>query len=310
MTASILCKSECILGESPLWIPEKNRLMWVDIERKRIYEYNCENQQICYWQLDKRVSLLVPSIENNTLILGMQGGMAKLCLSDNRLFWLSDIEKELEQNRCNDGACDVKGRLWVGTMSTNFDADAGSLYLLDEHSSITRKLSDVTISNGLVWSLDNKKMYFIDTVKRCVQSFFFDSEKGSIEFEKIVVEIPESLGSPDGMTIDEEGMLWIAHYGGFGVYRWNPNSGILIEKISLPVPNITSCVFGGKNLDILFITTARQELSKEELNQYPESGNVFYFKTRVKGLPANKCHLQGLKNIFSNYVCYPKYLLS
>ncbi len=310
MIASILCKCECILGEGPLWLPEKEMLMWVDIERKLIYEYDWVSRKTSFWQLEKRVSLLLPSVEDDTLILGMQGDVAKFRLSDNRLCWLSDIEKKIDNNRCNDGACDIKGRLWIGTMSMQFDADAGSLYMLDEDLSLTKKLSEVTISNGLVWSLDNKRMYFIDTMKRCVQSFLFDVEKGSIVFERIVVKIPESLGSPDGMTIDEEGMLWIAHYGGFGVYRWNPNTGNLIEKISLPVPNITSCVFGGQDLDILFITTARQELTDEELKRYPESGNLFYVKTTVKGLPSNRCKFKKSTDNHSNHIFYQKLAFS
>jgi sugar lactone lactonase YvrE len=103
-----------------------------------------------------------------------------------------------------------------------------------------------------------------------------------------VINIPEALGAPDGMTIDEEGMLWIAHWGGFGVYRWNPQNGELLTKIKIPVPNVSSCAFGGEDFDHLFITSARQDLSEQELRDYPASGDVFWVKLPVKGKPANK----------------------
>jgi sugar lactone lactonase YvrE len=131
-------------------------------------------------------------------------------------------------------------------------------------------------------------MYFIDTPTHCVRSFLFDVESGDIQFEKVVIEIDKQNGSPDGMTIDEEGMLWIAHWNGFGVYRWNPLNGKLLDKISLPVPQVSSCVFGGDKLNYLFITTARENMSEAELQKYPDSGNVFIVETKVKGLPAFK----------------------
>ncbi|HYH55030.1 MAG TPA: SMP-30/gluconolactonase/LRE family protein [Anseongella sp.] len=279
------------MGEGPLWMPESNRLMWVDIERGLIFEYDVKEHRTYYRQLGRRVSLLVPAEDKDCLILGLQGGLARLSLSDGRLQWMADIEKEKADNRCNDGRADTAGRLWVGTMSTRFDTGAGALYLVKEDLTPRRKIGEVSISNGLVWSPDNARMYYIDTPTQRIQSFFFDPESGEIAFEKIAVEIPRELGSPDGMAIDAAGMLWVAHYGGFGVFRWNPFTGRLLEKISLPVPNVTACTFGGKDLDTLFITTARQELSPEELEQYPQSGNLFCIRTNAKGLPANKCSL-------------------
>lgn len=104
-----------------------------------------------------------------------------------------------------------------------------------------------------------------------------------------MIQIPNETGSPDGMTIDEEGMLWIAHWGGFGVYRWNPHNGQLTDKIEVPVPQVSSCAFAGENLDYLVITTARENLKEEELRKYPESGSIFFIKVNVKGMVSNKC---------------------
>ncbi|RYZ48122.1 MAG: hypothetical protein EOP49_19470 [Sphingobacteriales bacterium] len=191
------------------------------------------------------------------------------------VFWV-DIEKDIENRRCNDGAIDNKGRIWVGVMDVQCTAGLGSLYRLDSVSDRPVKmLEGLTIPNGLVWSRNGDRMYFIDTVSRCVKSFLFNLANGSIEFEKDAITIPASLGMPDGMTIDEEGMLWIALYGGFSVGRWNPINGKLVDLIKLPVPKITNCCFAGDNLDQLVVTSAKENLSPEELAKYPESGNLF-----------------------------------
>lgn len=226
---------------------------------------------------------------NNTLILGLNGGIGRFDLGSENLEYLLDIETENKNIRCNDGACDSKGRLWIGSMHQDFKPGAASLYVIDKDLQINKKLDDLTISNGLVWSLDNSRLYFIDSPSQAVQSFIFNEETGEIEFEKNAIEIPSELGIPDGMTIDKEGMLWIAHWGGYGLYKWNPNNGSLLDKIEIPAPYVTSCTFAGEKLDHLVITTARADLNEEDLARYPDSGNVFWAKSDVSGIEANSC---------------------
>jgi sugar lactone lactonase YvrE len=199
------------------------------------------------------------------------------------------VEEGLPLNRCNDGKCDAEGRLWVGTMSRMFTAGAGSFYSIDQNFKVQKHLDQITISNGMAWSEDNKTLYYIDSPTQQVNAFHFDLENGEIRFDRTVIEIPTEMGTPDGMCIDQEGKLWVAHYGGFGVYRWDPVSGKLMEKIELPVPNITSCTFGGENLDILLITTARENLTDSQLGEYPLSGDVFLVQTNTKGSLPNPC---------------------
>lgn len=150
-------------------------------------------------------------------------------------------------------------------------------------------MDQVTISNGMAWTKDNKTLYYIDSPTQQVNAYHFDLEKGLLQFDRTVIDIPISLGTPDVMCIDRAGKLWIAHYGGSGVYRWDPNSGKLIEKIELPVPNITSCAFGGENLDTLLVTTARENLNETQLFEYPLSGDVFLIQTNTKGFLPNPC---------------------
>ena len=139
----------------------------------------------------------------------------------------------------------------------------------------------------MVWTEDNRAFYFIDTPSRHIQEFDFDLKTGEIQFRRIAVEVPHALGFPDGMCLDREGMLWVGHYGGSGVYRWNPKTGELLDKIVLPVPHVTSCCFGGEKLDILLVTTAQENLSPTQLAEFPHSGDVFLLQVDVPGYRSN-----------------------
>ncbi len=287
MKASNFYPSQCVLAEGPLWHKERNSCFWVDIERGILYEYGWKNQEVKTWSFDHRVTMVIQA-ENNQVILALDRRIARFDLETEKLEKIVDLEKELPGNRCNDGACDSQGRIWVGTMALDTKEGAASLYCVEKDLSVTKKISGVTISNGLAWSSDDRTFYYIDTPTKKVQAYHFDKITGQITLDRTAVEIPEDMGSPDGMAIDEEGMLWIAHYGGSGVYRWNPGTGEFLEKIEVPAPHVTSCAFVGENLDQLLITTARENMSEEELLQYPESGDVFLAHTKVKGTLAHR----------------------
>lgn len=236
--------------------------------------------------MDHRVSLLAED-RNDVLILALQGGITRLNLNTAEIGWLTGIEQDIPANRTNDGACDSEGRLWIGTMELNCKEGAGSLYCIDK-AIVTKKMDNLSIPNGLVWSHNDENLYHIDSPSFKVESYFFDAATGAIKKDKTIIEVPEEMGMPDGMTIDNDGMLWIAHWGGFGVSQWNPANGKLLNKVRVPAPNVTCCAFGGNNFDQLIITTARQHLTEEELNQYPGSGGVFIVQPGVTGRAANK----------------------
>ncbi|HLT07623.1 MAG TPA: SMP-30/gluconolactonase/LRE family protein [Cyclobacteriaceae bacterium] len=284
MQIETLFPSQCILAEGPLWHKERNSCFWVDIERGILYECNINSRAINTWSFDYRVTMVIQA-RNNNVILALDRSLARFDLENGTLDWLVDVEKNYPNHRCNDGACDSQGRIWVGTMALNIQEGAASLYCINTDHSVSRKVTDVTISNGLAWTADDRTFYYIDTPTKKVQAYHFNAEAGDIALDRTVIEIPDNMGSPDGMAIDEEGMLWIAHYGGFGVYRWNPHTGECLEKIEVPVPNVTSCAFVGPKLDQLLITTASENLSQEQLQQYPQSGDVFLAKVKVKGQP-------------------------
>lgn len=285
--AEVLYASQCILGESPLWHAERKCCFWTDIENGVLYEYNWAQQTTRSWKFNYRLTLVLQG-KGNQLILALNAKIARFDLETEYIEWLVDVETGAE-TRCNDGACDSFGRLWLGTMHLAHKHEAGALYRIDNDLKIHKKLNNTTISNGIAWSLDNRRLYFIDSPTQVVQSFIFEEKTGGIIFEKNVIQIPGEMGSPDGMAIDEEGMLWIAHWGGFGLYRWNPRNGELIDKIEVPVPQVSSCAFVGEDFDYLLITTARENMKEEEIKKYPESGDTFLVKANVKGMVSNKC---------------------
>jgi len=287
MKADVLYASQCILGESPLWHAERKCCFWVDIENGILYEYNWVQKSTRQWKFNYRLTLVLQG-KNDQLILALDARIARFDLETEQIEWLVYVEKGSE-TRCNDGACDSLGRLWVGTMHLTNRKGTGALYFIDKDLKVQKKINNTSVSNGIAWSLNNFRLYYIDSPTQVVQSFIFEEKTVEIVFEKNVIQIPNEMGSPDGMAIDEEGMLWIAHWGGFGIYRWNPQKGELISKIEVPVPQVSSCAFVGENLDYLLITTARENMKEDEIIKYPQSGDTFLVKVNVKGVSSNKC---------------------
>ncbi len=278
--------SQCFLGEGPLWHSGRQSFFWVDIERGNLFEYHSSTGVTSTRNFPHRLAVVLEG-KDGSLILGLDRSLARFDLETEELEWLCGVEENLPLHRFNDGKVDPAGRIWIGTLSTKFTEGAGSLYRVGQDLKPVVQLLNLTISNGMAWTEDDRTFYFIDTPTRQIREFDFEMESGEIRFRRVAVEVPEELGFPDGMCIDQEGMLWVAHYGGSGVYRWNPKSGELVDKITLPVPHVTSCCFGGENLDTLLITTAQENLSPEQLKKYPQSGDVFLAKVTMPGYRSN-----------------------
>ncbi|HEX3007143.1 MAG TPA: SMP-30/gluconolactonase/LRE family protein, partial [Bacteroidales bacterium] len=205
-------------------------------------------------------------------------------LKNHKAKLLVSPERELKENRFNDGKCDPAGRFWVGSIGPRYQA---SLYRITADGNCTKMLDSVSTSNGIVWTSDRKTMYYIDTSTGKVRAFDYDYTSGNISNPRVVIKFPAGMGAPDGMSIDSEGKLWIAHWGGACVGRWDPESGEMIAKVDVAAPHVTSCAFGGSNLDTLYITTARTGLSEEQLKKYPDSGKVFVANPGITGVRAS-----------------------
>ncbi len=279
----LVVDARATLGEGALWDERAQRLYWVDILGLKLHVYDPATGENKTYHVGKRVSTVVLS-ESGKVLVTIEDGFAWFDLATSKLDIIVDPEADKPENRFNDGKCDPAGRFWAGTMHASATVpEKGSLYRLDPDFSVHTMLTGVSISNGIVWTADHKTMYFNDTTPGTVTAFDFDNATGEISRPRVVIQVPESMGAPDGMAIDSEGMLWIAHFFGGAVYRWNPHTGSVIDTVSLPASNPTACAFGGENLDELYITTARESVSEEQLTREPHAGGLFHVKTGVTG---------------------------
>ncbi|WP_231687068.1 SMP-30/gluconolactonase/LRE family protein [Bacillus sp. JCM 19034] len=279
MTVELIIDAKATLGESPSWDESLQILYWVDIIGMKCLTYHPSTNQQKTIQFDQMVGAVAPK-ENRGLIIALENGFYGLDDLKETPYLIMQSETSKSGNRFNDGKCDPAGRFWAGTMSLNGDKEMGALYCLNLDLAVSKKLDRISISNGLAWSPDNKYMYYIDTPTQNVVKFDYDVETGEINNRQEIIAINPNEGYPDGMTIDQEGMLWIAHFGGGKVSRWDPTTGTHIQDVTVPALNVTSCVFGGEELNELYITTA-----KMGDDQHEYAGGLFRIKTDVKGSP-------------------------
>ncbi len=277
------------LGEGPVWDDRLNRICWIDIRNGHVHELDVNNNQLKTIQLGKLVGSIALCDDGN-LLVAKEDGLVILDRYGHSVFYDGGIPPHsIGKFRFNDGKCDAAGRFWIGTMSDHEVENAGSFYLVDGWLKFEKVIEQVTIPNGMAWSKERNRFFFIDTPKSNVMSYSFDTEYGRISDPRIVFSIPESEGYPDGMTIDEEGMLWIAHWGGWQVTRWDPIKGKKLLSVNIPTSKVTSCTFGGKDLNDLYITTARTGLSERQLKDEPLAGSLFVFRNcGFKGLPTDR----------------------
>ncbi|WP_336068013.1 SMP-30/gluconolactonase/LRE family protein [Mesoflavibacter sp. CH_XMU1404-2] len=284
-TATLEYKINSKLGEGALWNYKTQEFYWVDIEGKTLNIYNPKTKTNKVIKTPSRVGTVVPYTKQQAVV-ALEDGIYKINLENGDLKQISNVESDITENRFNDGKCDPKGNLWVGSMHLKESLPNANLYKVEPNGVTTKMVDSVTISNGIVWSKDTKKMYYIDTPSKSIKSYDYDIETSTISNEKIAVNIPESLGYPDGMTIDENDTLWVGLWNGNAVAQFDPKTGELISKIEVPAHNVTACAFGGENLDILYITTSTNDMTEEERKKYPLAGSIFKCKPGVKGVTA------------------------
>lgn len=277
MKTEILFDVKATLGEGPAWDEKTQTLYWVDILGKRIY---AGGEVLA--ELDDYIGCLAPT-KNGHLIVGKRASFMDFDPATSQQTVLVTLP-ESATNRMNDGKCDPAGRLIAGTMDMNETDPTGSVYSYDGKSNRVL-FRDVTISNGMAWSADHKTFYYIDTPTCEVRAYDYDVKTGEIANRRKAFDVPKSLGWADGMTSDTEGNLWIAMWGGAQVTRWNPNTGQLLEQIPIPALQSSCPVFGGKNRNELYVTSARKGMSESDLSKYPLSGGLFKVETKYEGMP-------------------------
>jgi sugar lactone lactonase YvrE len=285
MVVELVLDARAELGEGPRWDARGQRLLWVDIMRGRVHAFRPEKGACRSVDVGRPVGALACAADG-TVVLAVAGGFARLHWKSGRVEMLAAVEADRPQNRMNDGACDPAGRFWAGTMALDERPGAGALYRLDPDLTVHTMLTGVTISNGIDWSLDGRRMYYVDSPTRRIDVFDFDPETGAIANRRPFVEVPAEAGIPDGLTIDADGFVWLALWGGAALRRYGPDGG-LERSVPLPVSHPTSCAFGGPGLDLLYVTSARRPLGADERARQPAAGGLLRLRPGVVGRPAN-----------------------
>lgn len=284
LQAELVLDAKAELGEGALWHPFEKKLYWVDIEGKVLHIYDPLSAYDRQLAMGERIGTVAFAQAGGALV-ALQNGIHHLDVDTQKLTLLNNPLPD-PKLRFNDGKCDPSGRFWVGSIALDSRKKGAALYRFDPDKTIHKMLDGVTISNGIVWTSDRKTMYYNDTPTLKIQAFDYEDKTGVISNRRVAVTIPEGLGSPDGMTIDVEDKLWVALWGGNCVARFDPATGALMHRITVPAPHVSSCAFGGDNLDTLYITTAREGMNAEKLQEFPLSGGLFSVKPGVRGLPA------------------------
>lgn len=281
MKYEVVLAAQCELGEGPVWDDEHRRILWVDIVQGNIHQWYIADRRHVMIHLGEVVGAIALR-KNGGLVAVLRNGFAQIDMRNGSVNYLAYKERDLINNRFNDGKCDSKGRFWAGTMDdVDNTVGAGKLYALNLDYSVSPKERDVTCSNGMAWSLDDQVFYFIDTYTQSVVAYDYASDAGIISNKRVAISFPLEEGLPDGMTIDDEGMLWIAFWRGWKVARWDPNTGKKLMEVKFPVSQVTSCTFGGEDLRDLYVTTARAGLTNSDLRAQPYAGSLFV----VRDLP-------------------------
>jgi len=285
MQVEVVLPHRCIVGEGPFWDAKRNTICWVDSIRGEIHEYATASKQHNIIPVGQMIGSAVICADGNFLA-ALAGGIGYVDRESGEVALVASPESDLPGNRFNDGKCGPDGKFWAGTMSHVYEPEMGNFYVFDQNHNISRKMTKIGISNGMAWSLDHRRFYYIDTLAHNVVAYDYDKNTSEITNKRVVIDIPKEDGYPDGMTMDTEGMLWIAHWGGWQVTRWNPDTGEKLLSIPFPVSRVSCCTFGGENLEDLYVTTASRELTDEELAEQPLSGSLFVVKNiGFKGLP-------------------------
>jgi sugar lactone lactonase YvrE len=283
-SVEVAVSSGCELGEGPVWDEASGILYWVDILAGRFHRFEPGTGLTTLTSIGEPIGA-VALVNGGGLIAAVERGFAHL----------SDTGAEPvgprvvpPGRRMNDGKCDPLGRFWAGSMAYDLTAGAGSLYRLEHDGAVTTVLDGVTISNGVDWSADGRRMYYVDSATRRIDVFDFELETGDATNRRPFATI-EPPGLPDGLTVDADGCVWVAIWDGWEVLRFSAD-GHLEGRIALPVAQATSVTFGGSDLSTLYITTASEGLTERQRVEQPLAGHVLACRPGCQGEPAGRYH--------------------
>ncbi|MET0320307.1 MAG: SMP-30/gluconolactonase/LRE family protein [Duganella sp.] len=276
------------LGEGPVWVEEQQRLYFVDLKSKTLHAFDIETGARHAWEMPDYVCWLIARADGDGFMAGLRHGIARVWLEPElRIEYIAHPFAPGSDLRLNDAKVDAQGRIWAGSMhNTDYAQAVGALFLLDKDLSLTVADAGYHICNGPTFSRDGATMFHTDSFEGRIYAYPLAAD-ATLGAPRVWRQFAEGEGSPDGMTVDSEGCVWVAQWGGGRVCRYSPD-GELLDTVRVPVRNPASCTFGGPDFKTLFITTASEDNTPEQLAEYPLTGALFAVRVDVAGVPAGR----------------------
>lgn len=287
MRIECVVRAGALVGEGPVWDDRAGVLWWVDIKAPTLHRYDPATAENRSWPMPTRIGTVHPR-EQGGLVGAFKHGFALIDPETGAVTPLVDPEAHLPGNRFNDGGIDAAGRFWAGTMDDQEQDPTGQLYRLDPDGSVARFEAGFTITNGIDWSLDGRRFYFVDTAGGVIYVHDFDPVAGRPGARHVFVRLPAGAGHPDGLTVDAEDHVWGAHWGGGRLTRYRPD-GSVERTVPIPAAQVTSACFGGPDLDVLYVTSAAIGLDAAAKAATPDAGGLFAIHgLGIRGRPTRR----------------------
>jgi sugar lactone lactonase YvrE len=272
------------LGETPLWCERTQKLWWLDIEQPKLQSLDPVTGAHQVFRFDCAWAGSLALCETGDLLIALDNDLYRFDPATGTKTLFASVGPATPKTRLNDGRTDRQGRFWVGTVDNVFQEKLGSLYRVDPSGKVTRMMEGVICSNSLAVSLDGRTLYFSDTRQYTLWAFDLDPVSGGLSNRRVFADHTKTLSKPDGACVDSEGFVWNAIFGGHRIVRYAPD-GRIDRTIELPVTNPTCICFGGKDLSMLYITTATKMIAPEVLAEETHAGSVLAIDVGVKGVP-------------------------
>ena len=287
MQIELALAASATIGESPTWVPEEQALYWIDIKAPALHWLEPTSRATRNWSLPSDVGGFALNNDRSRALVALRSGLFWLDLASGSLTEIAPPPFDPDLHRFNEGACDSRGRFWIGTM---FDPrnprakkpEPAGLFTFTTAEGLRRAPDESQLHNGMAWSPDERLFYLAHSYSHVVHVFAYDGASGGLSGRRPFIAPPSQVGIPDGAAVDAEGGYWSALHGGGRLRRYHPD-GSLDREIMLPVSQPTMCAFGGDALDVLYITTARQKLSREQLERQPLAGSVLSVRCGKRG---------------------------
>ena len=292
MDNRIALKIHSRLGEGIWWDDRRSALFWVDIMKKEVHCLKDGADRLLK-VFDDFVGFCAPC-EDGRLVVGCGRDLLLFDPDSGETQTLMTVDEDETNNRFNDAKCTPDGRILAGTMNNILneedadDANTGRLYLLESGKKPVQLMDKLTVSNGIAFTKDAKTVYHVDTYSQTIYAYDYDGATGLLSNPRAAVKVPVESGNPDGFTIAEDGTLFVAHWGGGAIRRYDPATGEELDKWEFPAVHVTCCCFGGENLDELYVNTSSIDAPEAE---YPLAGSIFMVKPGVKGMKVNRFKL-------------------